>query len=168
MDCPALESVQVTTVCADFLEKSCCKQQSHWRIFRWGSGQGQSWSYLCLRKIADSDGEEGLELGVRTRLESKEALSAPAVSRWQVTRPQLRQRPWRWREGNKYERQLRRALAWPWGWDRRDADGTSENVLMVYLDGWKMRTPIFYWCQRLLNEINQSFLIVSFGYDLIS
>lgn len=76
MDCPALESVQVTTVCADFLEKSCCKQQSHWRIFRWGSGQGQSWSYLCLRKIADSDGEEGLELGVRTRLESKEALSA--------------------------------------------------------------------------------------------
>ena len=93
MDCPALESVQVTTVCADFLEKSCCKQQSHWRIFRWGSGQGQSWSYLCLRKIADSDGEEWLKLGVRTRLESKEALSAPAVSRWQVTRPQLRQWP---------------------------------------------------------------------------
>lgn len=61
----------------------------------------------------------------------------------------------RWREEKKYERQLRGALAWLWGWDRRDADGPSENVLMVNLDGWKMRTPIFYWCQWLLNEINQ-------------
>lgn len=34
-------------------------------------------SNLCLRKIADSDGEERLKVGVRTRRESKEALTSP-------------------------------------------------------------------------------------------
>ena len=89
----------------------------------------------------DSDGEKGLKVGVRTRLENEKALSAPEVSRRHGTRPQLSQWPWGWREGKQHERQLRAALAGPWGGERRGTDGTPENVPMVYLDGWKVRTP---------------------------
>lgn len=69
---------------------------------------------FVFEKIADSDGEERLKVGVRTRRESKGApliYVFPGVGDQATTQGSGHGDG----RGKKYERQLRGALAWPWG-----------------------------------------------------